>query len=162
MYQYNVTCLQARRRTSECIDHALFFPLLVCAVWRQTFLSVWKTIRPINLYKREHVFLHVLFTNFNCLVWDKIRIAIKDIKNVVNILPNIELPYLAFSGGFIKVYIHICIVYIYYIYLYIVYIVCWCFHLIVVRRFEYASDPESYSSGSVATGRASLAGPVKG
>jgi hypothetical protein len=33
-------------------------------------------------------------------------------------------------------------------------------HLIVVRRFEYASDPESYTSGSVATGRASLAGQV--
>jgi len=27
----------------------------------------------------------------------------------------------------------------------------------MVRRFEYASDPESYTSGSVATGRASLA-----
>jgi superfamily II DNA/RNA helicase len=27
-------------------------------------------------------------------------------------------------------------------------------HLIVVRRFEYASDPESYTSGSGATGRA--------
>ena len=38
----------------------------------------------------------------------------------------------------------------------------WCFHLIVVRRFEYASDPESYTSGSVATGRASLAGQVEG
>jgi len=35
-------------------------------------------------------------------------------------------------------------------------------HLIVVRRFEYAGDPESYTSGSVATGRASLAGQVKG
>jgi hypothetical protein len=35
-------------------------------------------------------------------------------------------------------------------------------HLIVVRRFEYASDPENYTSGSVATGRASLAGQVKG
>jgi len=35
-------------------------------------------------------------------------------------------------------------------------------HLIVVRRFEYASDPENYSSGSVATCRASLAGQVKG
>ena len=34
--------------------------------------------------------------------------------------------------------------------------------LIVVRRFEYVSDPESYTSGSVATGRASLAGQVKG
>ena len=33
-----------------------------------------------------------------------------------------------------------------------------CLHLIVVRRFEYASDPESYTSGSVAAGRASLAG----
>ena len=38
----------------------------------------------------------------------------------------------------------------------------WCFHLIVVRRFEYVSDPESYTSGSVATGRASLAGQVEG
>jgi hypothetical protein len=38
----------------------------------------------------------------------------------------------------------------------------WCFHLIVVRGFEYARDPESYTSGSVATGRASLAGQVKG
>ena len=37
-----------------------------------------------------------------------------------------------------------------------------CLHLIVVRRFEYAGDPESYTSGSVATGRASLAGHVKG
>ena len=38
----------------------------------------------------------------------------------------------------------------------------WCLHLIVVRGFEYVSDPESYTSGSVATGRASLAGQVKG
>jgi hypothetical protein len=38
----------------------------------------------------------------------------------------------------------------------------WCFHLIVVRGFEYARDPESYTSGSIATGRASLAGQVKG
>jgi hypothetical protein len=35
-------------------------------------------------------------------------------------------------------------------------------HLIVVGRFEYADDPESYTSGSVATGRASYAGKVKG
>jgi hypothetical protein len=34
--------------------------------------------------------------------------------------------------------------------------------LIVVRRFVYASDPESYTSGSIATGRASLAGQVNG
>ena len=33
---------------------------------------------------------------------------------------------------------------------------------IVVRRFEYVSDPDSYTSGSVATGRASLAGQVEG
>jgi hypothetical protein len=32
----------------------------------------------------------------------------------------------------------------------------------MVRRFEYTSDPETYTSGSVATGRASLAGQVKG
>ena len=38
----------------------------------------------------------------------------------------------------------------------------WCLHLIAVRRFEYVSDPESYNSSSVATGRASLAGQVKG
>ena len=38
----------------------------------------------------------------------------------------------------------------------------WYLHLIVVRGFEYVSDPESYTSGSVATGRASLAGQVKG
>ena len=35
-------------------------------------------------------------------------------------------------------------------------------NLIVVRRFEYADDPESYASGSVATGRASHAGKVEG
>jgi hypothetical protein len=38
----------------------------------------------------------------------------------------------------------------------------WWLHLIVVRGFEYARDPESYTSGSVATGRVSLAGQVKG
>ena len=38
----------------------------------------------------------------------------------------------------------------------------WCVHLIVVRRFQYASDPEIYTSGSTATGRASLAGQVEG
>ena len=38
----------------------------------------------------------------------------------------------------------------------------WGLHLIVVRRFEYADDPESYASGSVATGRASHAGKVEG
>jgi len=32
----------------------------------------------------------------------------------------------------------------------------------VMNRFEYASDLESYTSGSVATGRASLAGQDKG
>jgi len=32
----------------------------------------------------------------------------------------------------------------------------WCRHLIVVSGFEYVSDPESYISGSVATGRAFL------
>jgi hypothetical protein len=38
----------------------------------------------------------------------------------------------------------------------------WWLDLIVVRGFEYARDPESYTSGSVATGRVSLAGQVKG
>jgi len=30
----------------------------------------------------------------------------------------------------------------------------WWLHLILVRRFEYTSDPESYTSSSVATDRA--------
>jgi len=38
----------------------------------------------------------------------------------------------------------------------------WAFHLIVVRRFEYADDPKSYINGSVATGRVSHAGKVEG
>jgi hypothetical protein len=38
----------------------------------------------------------------------------------------------------------------------------WWLHLIVVRGFEYARDPQSYTSGSVATGRVFLAGQVKG
>ena len=39
----------------------------------------------------------------------------------------------------------------------------WGLHLIVVRRFEYADNhPKSYTSGSVATGRASHAGKVEG
>jgi hypothetical protein len=38
----------------------------------------------------------------------------------------------------------------------------WWRHLIVVSRFEYASNPKSYTSGSVATGRATLPGQVKG
>jgi hypothetical protein len=38
----------------------------------------------------------------------------------------------------------------------------WWLYLIVVRGFEYARDPESYTSGSVAIGRVSLAGQVKG
>jgi hypothetical protein len=37
----------------------------------------------------------------------------------------------------------------------------WWLHLIVVRSFEYASDPESYTSGSEPTGRASLAEKIK-
>jgi hypothetical protein len=50
-----------------------------------------------------------------------------------------------------------------YLYIHIMYIPPrWCLYLIVVRRFVCASDPESYTSGSVATGRASLAGQVKG
>jgi hypothetical protein len=34
----------------------------------------------------------------------------------------------------------------------------WRLYLSVVRRFKYASNPERYTSGSVATGRASLDG----
>jgi hypothetical protein len=38
----------------------------------------------------------------------------------------------------------------------------WGLRLIVVRRFECADDPKSYTSGSVAAGRASHAGKVEG
>ena len=55
--------------------------------------------------------------------------------------------------------IAVLFLYLYALYLYAAHR---CLHLIVVRRFEYASDPENYTSGSVATGRASLAGQVKG
>jgi len=46
--------------------------------------------------------------------------------------------------------------------LYIIDSSSWGIHLIVVRRFEYAKNPKSYTSGSVATGMASLAGKVEG
>jgi hypothetical protein len=38
----------------------------------------------------------------------------------------------------------------------------WCLHLIVVVGFECSRDPESYAGGSVATGRSTHAGQVKG
>ena len=37
----------------------------------------------------------------------------------------------------------------------------WVLHTGLVRRFEFANDPKSYTSGSVATGRASHAGKVE-
>ena len=37
-----------------------------------------------------------------------------------------------------------------------------CLHLHVVGGLEWSKNPESYVGGSVATGRASLAGQVKG
>ena len=37
-----------------------------------------------------------------------------------------------------------------------------CLHFEVVGGLEWSNDPESYAGGSVATGRASLAGKVKG
>jgi hypothetical protein len=51
-----------------------------------------------------------------------------------------------------------------YIYLYSNYIVPhrWCLHLIVVVEFECSLDPESYAGGSVATGRGTHVGQVKG
>jgi len=39
---------------------------------------------------------------------------------------------------------------------------CWCLHLVVVGELEYPIDPESYATGSVATGRATLGGQVEG
>jgi len=38
----------------------------------------------------------------------------------------------------------------------------WCLHLNVVGEFKSFRDPESYASGSVATGRDTQAGQVKG
>jgi hypothetical protein len=38
----------------------------------------------------------------------------------------------------------------------------WCLHHIVLMGFECSWDPESYASGSVATGRGTHAGQVKG
>jgi len=38
----------------------------------------------------------------------------------------------------------------------------WCLHLNVVGEFASFWDPESYADGSVATGRATQAGQVKG
>jgi hypothetical protein len=38
----------------------------------------------------------------------------------------------------------------------------WCFHLVVVVGLVCTNDPESDAGGSVATGRASQAGQVKG
>ena len=39
---------------------------------------------------------------------------------------------------------------------------CWCLHLVVVGELEYPNDPESYAAGSVATGRVTPGGQVKG
>jgi len=38
----------------------------------------------------------------------------------------------------------------------------WCLHLNVVGEFASFCEPESYASGSVATGRVTQAGQVKG
>jgi hypothetical protein len=38
----------------------------------------------------------------------------------------------------------------------------WCLHLIVVVVFECSWDPESYAGGSIATGRITHTGQVKG
>jgi hypothetical protein len=38
----------------------------------------------------------------------------------------------------------------------------WCLHLIVMVEFECSWDPESFAGGSVATGRGTHAGQVKG
>jgi hypothetical protein len=38
----------------------------------------------------------------------------------------------------------------------------WCLHLIVMVGFECPWDPESYAGGSIATGRVTHAGQVKG
>jgi hypothetical protein len=41
-------------------------------------------------------------------------------------------------------------------------LLCWYFHLVVVEELEYPNNPESYAVGSVATGRVTLRGQVKG
>jgi hypothetical protein len=38
----------------------------------------------------------------------------------------------------------------------------WCLHLMVAVGFERSRDPESYAGGSIATGRVTHAGQVKG
>jgi hypothetical protein len=38
----------------------------------------------------------------------------------------------------------------------------WCLHLIVVVEFECSRDPKNYGGGSVASGRATHDGQVKG
>jgi hypothetical protein len=38
----------------------------------------------------------------------------------------------------------------------------WYFPLVVVEKLEYPNNPESYAVGSVATGRVTLGGQVKG
>jgi hypothetical protein len=38
----------------------------------------------------------------------------------------------------------------------------WYLHLVVLGELEYPSDPESYATGSVATGRVTLGGQVEG
>ena len=38
----------------------------------------------------------------------------------------------------------------------------WYLHLVVVGELEYPNDPESYATGSVATGRVTLGGQVEG
>ena len=44
----------------------------------------------------------------------------------------------------------------------ILYLPRWCLHLNVVGEFASFRDPESYAGGTVATGRVSQAGQVKG
>jgi len=66
-------------------------------------------------------------------------------------MPFVLQQFRANSGGFLTVWAT-----------YLILSSSWGLHLIVVRRFEYADDPKSYTSGSVATGRASHAGKVEG
>jgi hypothetical protein len=45
---------------------------------------------------------------------------------------------------------------------FVLWLTLWCLHLNVVGEFASFRDPESYAGGSVATGRVSQAGQVKG
>jgi hypothetical protein len=41
-------------------------------------------------------------------------------------------------------------------------LLCWYLHFVVVGELEYPNNPDSYATGSLATGRVTLGGQVEG